>query len=186
MLKGRLTEVILVASAIILSACLVFFSVSESTKVTQADVVYKTKAADSTDSAANTDKQSGADDVFSEETGNSISASEISSLSPQSAAAETQPSRTAAVARTAATKARTTAANKTSRTATTKFSGVMNINTATAQELTQLDGIGEVIAQRIVEYRSENGAFAAVEDIMNVKGIGEKKFAAIKPHISVR
>ena len=63
--------------------------------------------------------------------------------------------------------------------------GRININTATAQQLQMLSGIGEVIAQRIVDYRETNGAFATIEDIMNVSGIGEKKFEQIKEYIKV-
>ena len=59
----------------------------------------------------------------------------------------------------------------------------ININTATAAELTALDGIGETIAQRIVDYRTQKGRFEVVEDIMKVNGIGKKKFAAIKDYI---
>lgn len=56
----------------------------------------------------------------------------------------------------------------------------VNVNTATATELTALPGIGETIAQAIVEYRDNNGAFRSVEDLLQVKGIGEKKLAALR------
>ena len=62
----------------------------------------------------------------------------------------------------------------------------MNINTATAAELETLPGIGEVLSQRIVEYREEHGPFESVEEIMLVSGIGEKKFEAIRSMITVR
>jgi len=61
---------------------------------------------------------------------------------------------------------------------------VLNINTASAEELTALDGIGESLAAAIVEYRDANGPFSAPEDIMLVYGIGEKKFAAIRDYIT--
>ena len=54
--------------------------------------------------------------------------------------------------------------------------GHVNINTATIEELSALDGIGEKYAQRIIEYREQNGEFKSPEDILNVKGIGEKTF----------
>lgn len=58
--------------------------------------------------------------------------------------------------------------------------GMVNINAADAAELASLPGIGEELAARIVEYRTKNGAFAAQEDIMNVPGIGEGKFEAVR------
>lgn len=62
----------------------------------------------------------------------------------------------------------------------------ININTATAEELaTNLPGIGESIAKRIVEYRIYNGDFVSIDEIKNVSGIGEAKFEAIKELICV-
>jgi competence protein ComEA len=63
--------------------------------------------------------------------------------------------------------------------------GVLNINTATAAEFEALPGIGPKMAQRIVEYREKNGAFKKVEDLMNVKGIGEKNFMKLKNQLTV-
>ncbi len=63
--------------------------------------------------------------------------------------------------------------------------GKININTATIEQLDMLPGIGGVIAQRIIDYRDKNGPFAAIEDIMKVSGIGEKKFEQIKDYIKV-
>jgi len=64
--------------------------------------------------------------------------------------------------------------------------GKVNINSATAQELDGLPGIGPAIAQRIIEYRTNHGAFERIEDINEVSGIGDKKFADIKDLITVR
>ena len=61
----------------------------------------------------------------------------------------------------------------------------VNINTATLEELTQLPGIGEATANKIIEYRKENGKFKTVEDIKNVAGIGNSKFENIKDLITV-
>ena len=63
-------------------------------------------------------------------------------------------------------------------------SSLININTATADELKELNGIGDVIAARIVEYANTIG-FNSIEEIKNVKGIGEKKYEDIKDKITV-
>lgn len=65
--------------------------------------------------------------------------------------------------------------------------GKLNINKATASELDErLTGIGPALAQRIVDYRTENGPFKQVEDLKNVSGIGDKRFADIEADITVR
>lgn len=61
----------------------------------------------------------------------------------------------------------------------------ININNASVEELASLKKIGPKIAERIVQYREENGDFKKIEDITNVKGIGEKTFEMIKEMISV-
>ena len=61
----------------------------------------------------------------------------------------------------------------------------VNLNTADEETLDLLPGIGPAYAQRIVEYRDQNGPFHSVEEIMNVSGIGEKKFEAMKDMITV-
>lgn len=61
----------------------------------------------------------------------------------------------------------------------------VNINTASATELESLPRIGPKVAQRIVDFRTKNGGFKTVEEIMKVQGIGEKIFAEIKNLISV-
>lgn len=63
--------------------------------------------------------------------------------------------------------------------------GKLDINTATAEELMRLSGIGEKRAADIIVYRERNGAFSSIEDIMKVSGIGEKTFEKIKNEITV-
>jgi competence protein ComEA len=61
----------------------------------------------------------------------------------------------------------------------------ININTASAEELTQLQGIGPKYAAKIVEYREQNGPFASAEDIMKIPGIGPATFEKNKERIAV-
>ena len=61
----------------------------------------------------------------------------------------------------------------------------VNINTASKRQLEALPGIGEVLAQRIIDYRSANGPFSSVDELVKVKGIGEKTLAKIKPYATV-
>ena len=63
--------------------------------------------------------------------------------------------------------------------------GLIDINTATPQQLETLPGIGPALAQRIVDYRTANGPFQAIEDVKNVKGIGDSLFEKIKDSITV-
>jgi len=61
----------------------------------------------------------------------------------------------------------------------------LNLNAATEAQLEALPGIGASTAARIVEYRKKNGGFKKIEDLMNVKGIGEKSFLKLKALITV-
>jgi competence protein ComEA len=61
----------------------------------------------------------------------------------------------------------------------------VNINTATATDLEGLPGLGAKTAARIVEYRQKNGPFKKVEELMNVRGLGEKNFLKLKPQLTV-
>jgi competence protein ComEA len=60
----------------------------------------------------------------------------------------------------------------------------VNLNTATIEQLTTLPGIGAKVAERILEYRTKNGGFKKIEELMNVRGIGEKSFLKLKPLVS--
>jgi competence protein ComEA len=79
----------------------------------------------------------------------------------------------AQAAKSGSAKARATAANP------------VNLNSASAAQLQTLPGVGASAAQRIVEYRQKNGNFKKIEELMNVKGIGEKSFLKLKPLITV-
>jgi competence protein ComEA len=61
----------------------------------------------------------------------------------------------------------------------------VNLNTASVSQLEGLPGIGKAVAERIVEYRQKSGGFKKVEELMNVRGIGEKSFLTLKPLVLV-
>lgn len=61
----------------------------------------------------------------------------------------------------------------------------VNLNTASAEELATLPGVGPGVAKQILSWRKEHGRFAKAEDVMAVRGIGEKKFARMKDYLAV-
>jgi competence protein ComEA len=61
----------------------------------------------------------------------------------------------------------------------------VNLNTATLEQLQTLPGVGPAIAKSIVEYRTKVGKFSKIEDILNVKGIGEKKYQQMKDRLTI-
>ena len=63
--------------------------------------------------------------------------------------------------------------------------GSVNLNTATADQLDGLPGVGPAMAARILEYRQKNGGFKKIEELMNIKGIGEKNFLKLKPLVTI-
>jgi competence ComEA-like helix-hairpin-helix protein len=64
--------------------------------------------------------------------------------------------------------------------------GSININTASKERLMQLPGIGATYAERIMKYRKEHGPFRSIRELLNINGIGEKKFAQLKGFLIVR
>jgi competence protein ComEA len=62
---------------------------------------------------------------------------------------------------------------------------LVNLNSATATQIATLPGIGQKTAELVVQYRQKNGPFKKIEEIMNVKGIGEKSFLRIKDRLTV-
>lgn len=67
-----------------------------------------------------------------------------------------------------------------------EFEGKVNINTANVADLTKISGIGESTAQKIIDYRKNNGKFKSIADIKNISGIGESKYNQIKDYIKVK
>lgn len=68
---------------------------------------------------------------------------------------------------------------------TAAVTGKININTASQQELMTLDGIGETLSARIIAYRESHGGFDSIEELKNVNGIGDKRFANIRDRVTV-
>jgi competence protein ComEA len=62
--------------------------------------------------------------------------------------------------------------------------GKVNLNTATVEQLASLPGVGASLAARIVEYRTKSGGFKTANELMNVKGIGEKNFGKLEAHVT--
>jgi competence protein ComEA len=85
----------------------------------------------------------------------------------------------------AATNAAAQEAPRSSAKASAPAGAPINLNTATVAQLDALPGIGKSTAERILEYRQKNGGFKKVEDLMNVRGIGEKSFLKMKALITV-
>ena len=62
----------------------------------------------------------------------------------------------------------------------------INLNTATAEQLEAIPGIGPVLAQRIIEYRQTHGRFQSVDELLEVRGIGPKRLESMRPYVTVR
>jgi len=85
----------------------------------------------------------------------------------------------------AAASAQSKSTPKAATAATATAAAPVNLNTATAEQLATIPGVGPKMAERIIDYRQKNGSFKKIEDLMNVSGVGEKSFLKMKPLITV-
>jgi competence protein ComEA len=76
-------------------------------------------------------------------------------------------------------------AQRTTKPAVAASTEIVNLNTATAPQIAALPGIGAKTAELVVQYRQKNGPFKKIEEIMNVRGVGEKSFLRIKDRLTV-
>lgn len=139
------------------------------------------------DSSVRTHQISGDNNGSADSQSPPSSAKAVSSTAVESAASKTEAADKSASQApvTAAKTPDTTAAAVSEPPPVQTDSGLININTATLEELTALNGIGEVKAQAIIDYRNENGYFNSIEEITNVSGIGEKTYEKNKNLITV-
>ncbi len=70
-------------------------------------------------------------------------------------------------------------------TTSTEQALIVNLNTATAEELQQLEGVGEVLSARIIAYREAYGRFRSIEDLLDVQGVGETRLEKWRPYLTV-
>jgi comEA protein len=109
-------------------------------------------------------------------------------ITKQTTNSNNQPSNTIAPAQDAGQVAGASASQPASQPASksaTAPKGKININSATLSQLDSLTGIGPVYAQRIIDYRNERGGFKSIDELKNVKGIGEKTFDKFKNEIAI-
>lgn len=115
-----------------------------------------------------------------------VSAQDVAALLPPApAAAPSAPAAAESASAAAQTAAAAPEAAERRSTRKPRFTGRMNLNTATAEQLMRLPRIGEAMAQRILDHRRQHGRFPSVDALTAVRGIGDKTLALLRPHLYV-
>ena len=111
--------------------------------------------------------------------------SESTETTTESASAATAADATAVTGITTNATGQNATAEKTSATSKISTGGLLDLNTVTKEQLMTIQGIGEAFADRILDYRESHGGFQSVEELKNIDGIGEKRYAKWSPYFTV-
>lgn len=186
MSSSKRQSLIMTGICLILISLILFFFAFSQPKVTEKGVIdaQMSNTADSS-SAISSSSESEYDHVDSDVSANAYAQAEAvtekSETNADDQSREYDNSADPSSAENTSSYAQSTEAQQSS----SSFSGKINLNTCTAEELTALDGIGEKKADAIIQYREYLGGYTSVEQVKDIKGIGDKIYEKISPYLTV-